>query len=200
MRLCAILPLPPDEDPAAALTPLAGEPAVCRIVRSLATATDRILVLAGATLAGRIAAALDGLPVEILEIDESHGRADCLTAAAGHLRRQAITHVLLADHRHPLLAADLIDRVTEALAGGAELVIPVLPVTDTVKVVDAGGTITATVDRATLQLLQYPRGSTVDRLMVDDLAGAVTVAGDADAVAAELPADAALLEAVIACR
>ena len=50
-----------------------------------------------------------------------------------------------ADHRHPLLAADLIERVTEALAGGAELVIPVLPVTDTVKVVEAGGTITATV-------------------------------------------------------
>ena len=32
------------------------------------------------------------------------------------------------------------------------------------------------------------------------LAGAVTVDGDADAVSVQLPADAALLEAIIACR
>ncbi|MGU3650106.1 IspD/TarI family cytidylyltransferase [Mycolicibacterium sp. A43C] len=200
MRLAAILPMPSAENPAAALTPLGGEPAVRRMVRSLARVARHVLIVVDEAFADRFDAALAGLPTEILPVEASATRADCLALAAVRAGRHGATHVLLADHRHPLMAADMIDRVVNALADGAELVVPVLPVTDTVKTVDAGGTITATVDRSTLRLLQYPRGMRADRLAVESLAGAVTVDGDADAVAVELPADAALLEAVIACR
>ncbi|QVI29846.1 2-C-methyl-D-erythritol 4-phosphate cytidylyltransferase [Mycolicibacterium neoaurum] len=205
MRLAAILPMPPAENPAAALTPLGGEPAVCRMVRSLSRVAGQVLVVVDEAIADRFRAALAGLTVDILAVDGSATRADCLALAGRELvearaGRQGATHVLLADRRHPLMAADMIDRVVAALADGADLVVPVLPVTDTVKTVDAGGTITATVDRSTLRLLQYPRGMRADRLPDESLAGAVTVDGDADAVSVQLPADAALLEAIIACR
>lgn len=205
VRLAAILPMPPAENPAAALTPLGGEPAVCRMVRSLSRVAGQVLVVVDEAIADRFRAALAGLTVDILAVDGSATRADCLALAGRELvearaGRQGATHVLLADRRHPLMAADMIDRVVAALADGADLVVPVLPVTDTVKTVDAGGTITATVDRSTLRLLQYPRGMRADRLPDESLAGAVTVDGDADAVSVQLPADAALLEAIIACR
>ncbi|SDD62337.1 2-C-methyl-D-erythritol 4-phosphate cytidylyltransferase [Mycolicibacterium neoaurum] len=210
MRLAAILPLPPAENPAAALTPLGGDPAVCRMVRSLSRVAGQVLVVVDEAIADRFGAALAGLTVDILAVDGSATRADCLALAGRSLAVpslvgvragcQGATHVLLADQRHPLMAADMIDRVVAALADGADLVVPVLPVTDTVKTVDAGGTITATVDRSTLRLLQYPRGMRADRLPDESLAGAVTVDGDADAVSVQLPADAALLEAIIACR
>ena len=205
VRLAAILPMPPAENPAAALTPLGGEPAVCRMVRSLSRVAGQVLVVVDEAIADRFRAALAGLTVDILTVDGSATRADCLALAGRSLVGvragcQGATHVLLADQRHPLMAADMIDRVVATLAVGADLVVPVLPVTDTVKTVDAGGTITATVDRATLRLLQYPRGMRVDRLPDESLAGAVTVDGDADAVSVQLPADAALLEAIIACR
>ncbi len=210
VRLAAILPMPPAENPAAALTPLGGEPAVCRMVRSLTRVAGQVLVVVDEAIADRLRAALAGLTVDILTVDGSATRADCLALAGRSLAVpslvgvragcQGATHVLLADQRHPLMAADMIDRVVAALADGADLVVPVLPVTDTVKTVDAGGTITATVDRSTLRLLQYPRGMRADRLPDESLAGAVTVDGDADAVSVQLPADAALLEAIIACR
>ena len=200
VELTAVIVFAPQENPGGALTPLGGEPAVRRMVRPLSRVARHVLVGVDEAFADRFDAALAGLPTEILPVEASATRADCLALAAEQAGRRGATHVLLADHRHPLMAADMIDRVVSALADGAELVVPVLPVTDTVKTVDAGGTITATVDRSTLRLLQYPRGMRADRLPVESLAGAVTVDGDADAVALELPADAALLEAVIACR
>ncbi|MDO3398930.1 2-C-methyl-D-erythritol 4-phosphate cytidylyltransferase [Mycolicibacterium neoaurum] len=200
MELTAVIVFAPQENPGGALTPLCGDPAVRRMVRSLSRVARHVLVVVDEAFADRFDAALAGLPTEILPVDASATRADCLALAGVRAGRRGATHVLLADHRHPLMAADMIDRVVSALADGAELVVPVLPVTDTVKTVDAGGTITATVDRSTLRLLQYPRGMRADRLPVESLAGAVTVDGDADAVSVELPADAALLEAVIACR
>lgn len=205
VELTAVIVFAPQENPGGALTPLGGEPAVRRMVRSLARVARHVLMVVDEAFVDRFDTVLAGLPTEILPVEASATRADCLARAVhslGAVRagRHGATHVLLADQRHPLMAADMIDRVVAALADGADLVVPVLPVTDTVKTVDAGGTITATVDRSTLRLLQYPRGMRADRLPDESLAGAVTVDGDADAVSVQLPADAALLEAIIACR
>ncbi len=52
------------------------------------------------------------------------------------LRALGANRVLLADHHRPLLPPAPIAKLVDALASGAELVVPVLPVTDTVKVVD----------------------------------------------------------------
>ena len=200
MNLCAVLPLPPVEGAAAVLTPLAGEPAVRGIVAALAPAVVGTVVVVAADLADAVGAALAGLRFDLVVVPGNATCAECLAAAVEPLRHNGATHVLVADHRHPLLAPALVARVVDALADGAALVVPVQPVTDTVKVVDGQGTITSTIDRGLLQGLQYPHGMTVDRLREPGLAGAVTVAGDADAMAVDLPADAALLEAIIACR
>ena len=48
--------------------------------------------------------------------------------------------------------------------GGAPAVIPVLPVADTVKRVDAAGVVVATLDRSALRIVQTPQGFSADVL------------------------------------
>lgn len=202
MKLSAILPLPGAvaRHPESVFVSIAGEPILARIARALTPAGD-LLVPTADRLIDEVCACLATVEsVRVVAAGRSPDVAACLAAAVEPLRDNGATHVLVADHRHPLLAPALVARVVDALADGAALVVPVQPVTDTVKVVDGQGAITSTIDRGLLQGLQYPHGMTVDRLREPGLAGAVTVAGDADAMAVDLPADAALLEAIIACR
>ena len=49
-------------------------------------------------------------------------------------------------------------RVVEALRAGHSAVVPVLPLTDTIKAVDASGAVLATPDRAGLRAVQTPQG------------------------------------------
>lgn len=205
MKLSAILPLPAEvaQQPASVFVPVDGEPVLVRIVRALAGIGD-VLVVADDRLTERVSGCLGELPVRVAAAGESPSTADCLAAAAQHLQQESVTHALVADHRHPVVPDGLVQRVVAALSEGAELVVPVLPVTDTVKSVDAQGTILDTVDRSELQITQYPYGAAVPRLadlqtVLGD-AGLVTVAGDADAIPIDLPGDVSLLEAIIACR
>ncbi|MCC6780210.1 MAG: bifunctional 2-C-methyl-D-erythritol 4-phosphate cytidylyltransferase/2-C-methyl-D-erythritol 2,4-cyclodiphosphate synthase [Hyphomicrobiales bacterium] len=94
---------------------------------------------------------------------------DVLPHVAGGASRQAsvraglealATHrpdlVLVHDAARPFLSEALIARaIAAAQTGGAA--IPVLPVTDTVKSIDAAGTVTGTLDRAQLRLVQTPQ-------------------------------------------
>jgi 2-C-methyl-D-erythritol 4-phosphate cytidylyltransferase len=109
--------------------------------------------------------------------------------------------------------------VLAALNAGGDVVVPILPMTDSVKTVDELGSVLGTVDRSTLQTVQYPRGFAAAVLWqlisvspdsasddVDEFDAALragldidVVAGDANAFQVELPRDAHLLEAVIAC-
>jgi 2-C-methyl-D-erythritol 4-phosphate cytidylyltransferase len=63
--------------------------------------------------------------------------------------------VLVHDGARPFVTSDVIDRVLEAAPAAA---IAAVPVTDTVKQVDADGTITGTPDRARLWQAQTPQG------------------------------------------
>lgn len=66
--------------------------------------------------------------------------------------------VLVHDAARPLTPGPMIVRVVSALRAGASAVIPVLPVADTIKRVDADGVVEATVDRADLRAVQTPQG------------------------------------------
>jgi 2-C-methyl-D-erythritol 4-phosphate cytidylyltransferase len=211
VKLSAIVPVPAEaaQRPAALFTPIAGQPVLARLVRSLigAFAVADVLVLVDDRLTADVRGCLAGLPVVVAGAGESPSTAECLVAAVPLLRAHGATHALVGDHRYPLTPPDLVRRLADALTGGAELAVPVLPVTDSVKLVDGQGTIVSTVDRSGLQLLQYPRGVSLERLAaaegdLDVALGAdvTTLAGDADAIAFDLPGDAALLEAIIACR
>ena len=65
--------------------------------------------------------------------------------------------VLVHDGARPFASAELFDRVIEMVRNGADGAIPAVAVTDTIKRVDADGTITATVDRSDLRAAQTPQ-------------------------------------------
>jgi 2-C-methyl-D-erythritol 4-phosphate cytidylyltransferase/2-C-methyl-D-erythritol 2,4-cyclodiphosphate synthase len=72
--------------------------------------------------------------------------------------------VLIHDAARPFASAALVSRaIAAAQKNGAA--IPALPVTDTVKTVDATGHIDKTLDRNTLRLVQTPQGFTFDALL-----------------------------------
>lgn len=90
--------------------------------------------------------------------------------------------VLVHDAARPLTPPDMIVRVVEALRNGQRAVIPVIPVVDTVKVVDGDG-VTSTPDRSGLRAVQTPQGFSAE-LLRDAYARATDAATD----------DAALIE------
>ena len=65
--------------------------------------------------------------------------------------------VLVHDAARCLAPVELFDRVVAAVRSGAAGAVPGLPVVDTVKTVDAHGTITGTPDRSTLRAVQTPQ-------------------------------------------
>lgn len=72
---------------------------------------------------------------------------------------EAYEIILVHDAARALTPPSLVTAVIDAVAGGSDAVIPVLPVADTIKAVDSSGTnVTATVDRSTLRAVQTPQG------------------------------------------
>ena len=65
--------------------------------------------------------------------------------------------VLVHDAARALAPADVYSRLVAELRAGRDAVVPGLPVTDTVKQVDAQGVVLATPDRATLRAVQTPQ-------------------------------------------
>jgi 2-C-methyl-D-erythritol 4-phosphate cytidylyltransferase len=66
--------------------------------------------------------------------------------------------VLVHDVARCLAPPDLFDRVVRAVRAGHPAVVPGVPVTDTVKEVDAGGQVLSTPDREGLRAIQTPQG------------------------------------------
>jgi len=67
------------------------------------------------------------------------------------------TIVCVHDAARPLASDALFAAVVEAVRAGADAAVPAVPVTDTIKVVDAAGAVVATPDRATLVAVQTPQ-------------------------------------------
>lgn len=123
--------------------------------------------------------------------------------------------VIVHDAARPLTPPDLIRRVVDALRAGQRAVVPVLPLVDTVKAVDANGVVLGTPERAGLRAVQTPQGfesallrraydatvasaATDDASLVEGLGVPVhTVAGDALAFKITTPMDLRLAAAVL---
>lgn len=120
-----------------------------------------------------------------------------VTVVAGGATRQAsvaaglaalsddVQFVLVHDVARPFVPTAVVDAVLAALHDGADAVVPVVPVADTVRRVDADGMLAGVVDRSTLAAVQTPQGFRRDVLLAAH-AGATEVATD----------DAALVEAL----
>ena len=123
--------------------------------------------------------------------------------------------VLVHDAARALTPPSLIARVVAALRSGHPAVVPALPLTDTIKAVDANGVVIATPERAGLRTVQTPQGFatelllrayenaesggfTDDASMVEYLGGQVQVVeGDPLAFKITTPMDLLLAEAVL---
>ncbi|MYL82201.1 2-C-methyl-D-erythritol 4-phosphate cytidylyltransferase [Desulfovibrio aerotolerans] len=114
----------------------------------------------------------DDLDAAALELggllERCHPGIPVLTTAGGARRQDSVQNglaalpreaalVLVHDAARPFVDAGLIGRVADALAAGHKAVIPVLPVTDTIKEV-AGDTVVATLPRDALAAVQTPQG------------------------------------------
>lgn len=80
------------------------------------------------------------------------------------LAEDAPDAVLIHDAARPLVPARVIDSVCDALAEGAEAVIPALPVTDTLKAAH-DGVVERTVPRQGLHRVQTPQGFRYDAIL-----------------------------------
>jgi 2-C-methyl-D-erythritol 4-phosphate cytidylyltransferase len=217
----AIVPLDETVAAAAVSCHVAGRPALARVLDSLLGAArvpaDRVMVVAAPALVAdaRSAVAEVGLAqVRIVECDLPATRARCIASGFEHLAAEPDSVILIHDLRSPLASEAVTDRVLTGLASGHDVVVPALPMTDTVKETDDRGAVRRTIDRQALRTVQYPRGyraaalgALLDGATGDEFAAAVhsgvpieIVGGDVDAVTATLPADAALLEAILASR
>ena len=91
---------------------------------------------------------------------ESVGRA--LTAIAD---AEEPNFVLVHDAARALTPPGLVVRVVEALRAGHSAVVPALPLSDTVKAVDANGAVLGTPERAGLRAVQTPQGFATELLL-----------------------------------
>lgn len=79
--------------------------------------------------------------------------AAALAAVPAHL-----DIVLVHDAARALVPVSLVEDVADAVRGGYDAVIPVVPVTDTITEVDGAGDLVSSLDRATLRAVQTPQG------------------------------------------
>jgi 2-C-methyl-D-erythritol 4-phosphate cytidylyltransferase len=199
-----------------ALRPLAGEPLLLHAVRALraAPSVGPVVVAVPADRLDAVRALLAGL--DAVPVPGGDERPASVALALAALPDDADL-VLVHDAARCLVPVDLVERVVAALRAGAEAVVPVLPVADTVKQVDDAGTVVRTVPRADLRVVQTPQGfvravierahregaagATDDASMVEALGVAVrTVAGSEEAFKVTRPLDLVLAEAVLRAR
>ena len=115
--------------------------------------------------------------------------------------------VLVHDVARALTPPALVRSVADAVAAGNPAVVPVLPVADTVKRVDASGNVLSTPNRTDLRTIQSPQGFDIDVLQRACEAGEPlekvdvpvrTVPGDVAAMKITTAFDLTVAEAVLA--
>jgi 2-C-methyl-D-erythritol 4-phosphate cytidylyltransferase len=129
------------------------------------------------------------------------------------------TIVLVHDGSRCLVTPDLIGRVVEAARGGADGVVPAIPVSDTIKVAK-GGVVSETLDRTNLRAVQTPQAfqlgllrrlheapeeyllaATDDASLVEHEGGRVEVVeGEKTNIKLTSPEDLVFAEAILAAR
>ena len=139
---------------------------------------DRIVVAVPADRVAETTALLEGRARVVAGGAERH---DTVRLALDHVGDADF--VVVHDAARPLTPIDQIRRVVAGLADGLRAVVPVLPVVDTIKAVDANGVVLGTPERSGLRAVQTPQGFAADLLRrAYQRAGSVAVTDDASLV------------------
>lgn len=201
-----------------ALREIGGVPILVHAVTALARArgVDVVVVAAPPEDVAAVAALLadHDVPAEVSVVAGGSTRQESVRLAVQSLPTD-VDVVLVHDAARPLVPVELVDAVAAAVRAGASAVIPVLPLSDTVKEVD-GDAVVATLDRSRLRAVQTPQGfhrpvleeahrcagdwdATDDAGLVEALGLTVqTVPGSPEAFKVTRPIDLVLAEALIA--
>ncbi len=172
-------------------------------------AVDRIVVIVPADLVDYTGQLL-GPSVAV--VAGGSERTESVRLGLAEARDAAI--VLVHDAARALTPPSLVARVVDEVRAGRGAVVPALPVTDTVKAVDATGAVVGTPDRGTLRAIQTPQGFRADILfrayaeaadIATDDAGLVerlgervhTISGDSMAFKITTPFDLLLAKALV---
>ena len=137
-----------------ALVAVAGVPLVVHAVRTMrAAGADVVIVTAQPDFLDDVAALVPDARV----IAGGVLRQDSVALALRELPDE-VDVVLVHDAARGLAPVALAAAVIATVRAGADAVVPVLPVADTVKEVDVDGNVVTTVDRAHLRAVQTPQG------------------------------------------
>ena len=199
-----------------ALRDLAGRPLVSWSLEALAEggATSAVVVVA-ANAVEQFVEVVANAPVPIALVVGGASRQESVRRGLLAVAADADV-VLVHDAARPLVPPAVVAGVISAVAGGADAVIPVIPVTDSVRLLTAAGS--EMVDRSLLRAVQTPQGfrrsvlvaaheaaqcsdHTDDAAVCEAYGVAVTlVPGSSDAVKVTHPGDLAVAAAILAGR
>src|SRR5581483_5927615 len=152
--------------------------------------------LAGLHDSGAVDAVVVAVPADRIDEAKLILSGAATVVAGGSTRTESVRRALAAvgqpelvlvhDAARALTPPSLIVRVVDALRAGHRAVVPVLPVADTIKAVDANGVVLGTPDRAGLRAVQTPQGFRTDVLLTAydraESANDVTATDDASMV------------------
>ncbi|MBM7079279.1 MULTISPECIES: 2-C-methyl-D-erythritol 4-phosphate cytidylyltransferase [Micromonospora] len=141
-----------------ALRLLGGEPLLVHVVRRVAAAPSvhTVVVAAPATEVDAVRQLLTPVAPVLVVAGGAERQASVANALAAVPSGPDI--VLVHDAARALTPPALVEAVAAAVRAGHDAVIPVLPVSDTIKRVDAAGVVLTTVDRSALRAVQTPQG------------------------------------------
>ncbi len=196
---------------------LGGAPLVARSLRTLAAldAITTLVIVAPAARHEALRALIGSTPAEVRCVQGGARRQD--SVAAGIATAPDADWYLVHDAARPLVSTALCARLIDAARAGGEdgAAIPVLPVADTVKRVDAAGRVLETLDRAALRAVQTPQAFagpmlrhahaeihddvTDDASMVEELGGPIaTVPGEPANLKVTTASDLVIVRALLA--
>lgn len=142
-----------------AFVDVGGKSILSRTVASVLAADeldlDRIVVVVPEELIGQVGDELATASCEAAVVAGGAERSDSVRAG---LRHATGDHVLVHDAARPFTPPAVFGRVIGALRAGHPVVVPGLPVVDTLKRIDDDGRVRETVDRSVLRAVQTPQG------------------------------------------
>lgn len=205
-----------------ALVAVAGVPLLARSVAQLAAGgVNEAVVVAPVEGREAFAAVLADAPVPVIWADGGAERQDSVAHGIAVLPELSEADadaqvVLVHDAARAFVPADVVARVIDAVRAGADAVVPVVPVSDSIREVVEEGS--AVVDRSRLRAVQTPQGfrrgvleeahaalAESEMVVTDDAAAAefigchvALVDGSRDAFKVTEPLDLVLAEALVA--
>jgi 2-C-methyl-D-erythritol 4-phosphate cytidylyltransferase len=199
-----------------ALRLLAGEPLLVHAVRRLreCPSVGPVVVAAPPGAEEDVAGLL--APYDVAVVPGGVERQDSVRAGLAGLPAE-VELVLVHDAARALVPVEVVEAVVAALRAGAEAVVPVVEVADTVKRVDVSGEVVETLPRGDLRAVQTPQGfhrvvlerahrdapgSLTDDAALVEAAGVTvhTVPGSPQAFKVTTPFDLLVAEAVLGVR